>query len=57
MLKDNLPSNDGEKLVLVCGPDGMVKHLAGEKIADGNQGVIGGLLKEMQYTAQNVFKF
>lgn len=58
MLSDHLPkSKDGEKLVLVCGPDGMVEHLAGKRVSNNNQGPINGLLKELKYSAQDVFKF
>jgi cytochrome-b5 reductase len=57
MLRDHLPKGDGDKLVLVCGPDAMVKHVAGEKIASNNQGPVRGLLGQLSYSAQTVFKF
>jgi len=56
VLKDKLPGCD-DSIVLVCGPDAMVKHVAGPKLAENNQGPLKGLLKDLKYTAQNVFKF
>ncbi|KAJ3291162.1 NADH-cytochrome b5 reductase [Rhizoclosmatium sp. JEL0117] len=46
-----------EPVVLVCGPDGMVEWLAGEKKSENNQGPLLGVLKRAGYTPQQVFKF
>ena len=43
--------------ILICGPPGMVKHLAGELPSKRGQGELGGLLKEMGYEPSQVFKF
>lgn len=43
--------------VLVCGPPGMVKHLAGDLPSKKGQGELGGLLKELGFDASQVFKF
>ncbi|EJD03498.1 cytochrome-b5 reductase [Fomitiporia mediterranea MF3/22] len=47
----------GEKVkIFVCGPPGQVASLAGKK--DGmKQGELGGILKELGYTEDQVFKF
>ncbi|KAJ3065526.1 hypothetical protein HDU98_011122 [Podochytrium sp. JEL0797] len=48
---------EDDPLVLVCGPDGMVKWIAGEKRSENAQGPLLGVLQRMGYTAQQVFKF
>ncbi|KAH9984045.1 ferredoxin reductase-like C-terminal NADP-linked domain-containing protein [Russula compacta] len=51
------PAERGEKIkVLICGPPGQVNAVAGKK--DGmKQGAVGGILKELGYTEDQVFKF
>ncbi|CAL1693867.1 unnamed protein product [Somion occarium] len=51
------PSSLGQKVkVFVCGPPGQVNALAGNK--DGmKQGELSGVLKELGYTEDQVFKF
>ncbi|KAI0686825.1 ferredoxin reductase-like C-terminal NADP-linked domain-containing protein [Cytidiella melzeri] len=51
------PASLGEKVkVMVCGPPGQVNAIAGKK--DGmKQGQVGGVLKELGYTEDQVFKF
>ncbi|KAH8992933.1 cytochrome-b5 reductase [Lactarius akahatsu] len=51
------PAELGDKVkVFVCGPPGQVVALAGKK--DGmKQGAIGGILKELGYSEDQVFKF
>jgi len=51
------PASLGEKVkVMVCGPPGQVNAIAGKK--DGmKQGQVGGILKELGYTEDQVFKF
>ncbi|KAJ3171950.1 hypothetical protein HDU88_006760 [Geranomyces variabilis] len=51
------PELGREAAVLVCGPDGLVKHVAGEKPNEVDQGPLSGLLKELGYEARQVFKF
>lgn len=44
--------------ILICGPPGMVKHLAGELPSKKHgQGALGGLLQQMGYDASQVYKF
>jgi len=51
------PASLGERVkVFICGPPGQVSALAGKK--DGmKQGELGGILKEMGYSLDQVFKF
>lgn len=49
------PSNDN--LVMVCGPPGMMKAISGSKAPDYSQGELDGLLKDLGYTKEQVFKF
>lgn len=59
MVEENLPNPLLGPLtkVLVCGPPGMVKHLAGELPSKKGQGEFGGLLKQCGFEASQVFKF
>ena len=59
MLREHMPDPLLGPLakVLVCGPPGMVKHLAGELPSKKGQGELGGLLKELGFEAKQVFKF
>jgi cytochrome-b5 reductase len=43
--------------IFVCGPPGFVKHVCGSKAPDYSQGELDGLLKEMGYEKDQVFKF
>ncbi|KAI9352648.1 hypothetical protein BDR26DRAFT_849625 [Obelidium mucronatum] len=52
-----IPKPADEPLILVCGPDGMVEWLAGEKKSENNQGPLRGVLAKLGYTPQQVFKF
>lgn len=57
VVEAHLPSAKQEDTVIfVCGPPPMVKSIAGPK--DGfKQGEVDGILKELGYTTENVFKF
>lgn len=57
MIKDKLPSPDEDCALLVCGPKGLVTHVAGEKGPKGTQGSLGGLLNELGYNPDQVYKF
>ncbi|KAG8362619.1 hypothetical protein BUALT_BualtUnG0057800 [Buddleja alternifolia] len=55
-------SNPGRKFAyeetyLVCGPPGMMKHISGDKAKDWSQGELTGILKELGYTEDMVYKF
>ena len=59
LLKAKLPppSLDAKVKVLVCGPPGMEKSIAGSKGPKGAQGELDGHLKALGYTAEQVCKF
>lgn len=61
MLASNLPPATAGSMVLVCGPSPMVKMISGDKQKDekGNfvQGPVDGLLKNLGFTADKVYKF
>ncbi|KAG0022063.1 NADH-cytochrome b5 reductase [Podila clonocystis] len=65
MVKDLLPSPDseesasdesGKSVVLVCGPESMVKHVAGTRGMSGHE-PIRGVLGAMGYQRDQVFRF
>jgi cytochrome-b5 reductase len=58
MIKTHLPSsNQKDTLIFVCGPPGMMNHVSGSKNPDFTQGVLSGLLKDLKYQENQVFKF
>ncbi|KAL5547958.1 hypothetical protein UlMin_003189 [Ulmus minor] len=57
MALKGLPGPGEDTLVLVCGPPGMMKHISGDKAKDWSQGEVSGILKELGYTEQMVYKF
>jgi cytochrome-b5 reductase len=57
MLAKALPPPSPDHIVLVCGPPPMLKHIAGDKGDKGAQGPLAGLLKDMKYSDDQVFKF
>ncbi|KNE59183.1 hypothetical protein AMAG_03508 [Allomyces macrogynus ATCC 38327] len=54
-LRDTLPA-PGQAMVLVCGPDGLINHVAGRRGWE-SQGPLGGLLAQLGYRAEEVYKF
>lgn len=52
-----LPSPGADALVCVCGPPPMMEALSGDKNPDKTQGELRGLLKELDYTSAQVYKF
>lgn len=50
-------SSSTDTKIMVCGPPGFMKLLSGEKKSPTDQGELTGLLKDMQYTPEQVFKF
>eukprot|EP01063_Lacrimia_lanifica_P015735 TRINITY_DN22403_c0_g1_i1.p1 TRINITY_DN22403_c0_g1~~TRINITY_DN22403_c0_g1_i1.p1 ORF type:complete len:324 (+),score=113.21 TRINITY_DN22403_c0_g1_i1:67-1038(+) len=55
MIKSKMPP-PGQGKVLVCGPPAMVAAVAGPKVKF-EQGPLGGMLKELGYTEEDVYKF
>ncbi|KAI9262712.1 hypothetical protein BY458DRAFT_491348 [Sporodiniella umbellata] len=43
--------------VFVCGPDGLLKSVSGERARDYSQGKLSGILSELNYTPEQVWKF
>ncbi|KAL6331085.1 hypothetical protein AAG906_009513 [Vitis piasezkii] len=57
MVVKGLPAPSDDSLILVCGPPGMMKHISGNKAKDYSQGELTGILKELGYTEDMVYKF
>ncbi|KAI8820784.1 uncharacterized protein EV422DRAFT_496637 [Fimicolochytrium jonesii] len=59
MIKKYLPApgQGTEAAILICGPDGLVAHVAGAKKNDEEQGPLGGILLKLGYQQRQVFKF
>ncbi|KAJ3113528.1 hypothetical protein HDU96_003310 [Phlyctochytrium bullatum] len=56
MIQDLMPKPGAGK-VFVCGPEPMMAHVSGSKAKDYTQGEVGGLLKKLGYSKDDVFKF
>ncbi|GAN03523.1 NADH-cytochrome b5 reductase 2 [Mucor ambiguus] len=57
VIQEHLPGPQVEdSVIFVCGPPPMVKSIAGETILM-SQGKFGGILKELGYSKNSVFKF
>lgn len=52
-----LPGPSEDSLILVCGPPGLMNHISGDKAKDRSQGELTGILKELGYTEDMVYKF
>lgn len=57
MVLKGLPGPAEDSLILVCGPPGMMNHISGDKAKDRSQGELSGILKDLGYTAEMVYKF
>ncbi|KAI3781901.1 hypothetical protein L2E82_11929 [Cichorium intybus] len=57
MALKGLPAPSEDTLILVCGPPGMMQHISGDKGKDRSQGEVTGILKELGYTEEMVYKF
>ncbi|KAI3891181.1 hypothetical protein MKW98_007486 [Papaver atlanticum] len=57
MVEKGMPSPSEDTLILVCGPPGMMNHISGDKAKDYSQGKVSGILKELGYTEEMVYKF
>lgn len=56
-LKQHLPAPGIDTVVMVCGPPGMMAAVSGGKAPDYSQGEVDGMLKELGYTKDCVYKF
>ncbi|KAI0200962.1 oxidoreductase NAD-binding domain-containing protein [Astrocystis sublimbata] len=58
LLKTVLPEpKEANIKVFVCGPPGLYKAISGAKVSPQNQGELSGILKELGYTEDQVYKF
>lgn len=59
LLKTVLPEpKEGDKLkIFVCGPPGMYKAISGPKKSPSDQGELAGILADLGYTKEQVYKF
>jgi len=57
LLKSALPEPSKDSIILTCGPPPLVNLITGPKAKDKSQGELVGLLKDLGYSAENVFKF
>lgn len=57
MILETMPAPSPEHLIMVCGPPPMMFHLSGNKAEDKSQGELEGLLRDLEYTSEQVFKF
>ncbi|ORZ07906.1 hypothetical protein BCR42DRAFT_425699 [Absidia repens] len=49
--------NKHRRLVMVCGPDGMLNSICGQRARDYTQGSLTGILAQLGLTAKEVWKF
>ncbi|CAK9012813.1 NADH-cytochrome b5 reductase-like protein (B5R), partial [Durusdinium trenchii] len=54
IIKAHLPSPEDDCLLLVCGPKGLVAHVAGDKGPKNSQGDLGGLLKQLGFAPESM---
>ncbi|KAI1174034.1 oxidoreductase NAD-binding domain-containing protein [Nemania sp. FL0916] len=58
LLKTVLPEpKEGNIKIFVCGPPGLYKAISGTKVSPKDQGELSGILKELGYTEEQVYKF
>ncbi|KAI0105884.1 ferredoxin reductase-like protein [Daldinia grandis] len=58
LLKTVLPEPKSENIkVFVCGPPGLYKAISGTKVSPTDQGELSGVLKELGYSKDQVYKF
>jgi cytochrome-b5 reductase len=58
LLKTVLPEpKEANIKVFVCGPPGLMKAISGNKVSAQDQGELTGLLKELGYKEDQVYKF
>ncbi|OMJ16652.1 NADH-cytochrome b5 reductase 2 [Smittium culicis] len=59
LIKKYMPSSSlgDDTVIFVCGPPGMVDTVSGPKVNPAVQGPLTGILKELNFSESNVFKF
>lgn len=56
-LQSHMPGPSKDFKVFVCGPPGLYKAISGTKVSPTDQGEVSGVLAELGYTKEDVFKF
>lgn len=56
-LKEHLAGPSADSKVFVCGPPPMYNSISGNKVSPSDQGEVTGILAELGYTKDHVFKF
>ena len=56
-LEENMPKPGENVHVFVCGPPPFMKAFSGPKVSPADQGELTGILKELGYSKDQVFKF
>jgi len=57
LIQSKLPSPSADAMIFVCGPPPMMKTISGDKTPDYKQGPVEGILKELNYVEDMVYKF
>jgi cytochrome-b5 reductase len=57
IVSKHLPPPSADTMILVCGPPGFMATVSGDKTPDYKQGPVSGILKELHYTEDMVYKF
>lgn len=57
LIQKYMPAPSADSTVMVCGPPPMMKAITGPKAPDYTQGELSGLLLDLGYTKEQVFKF
>jgi cytochrome-b5 reductase len=58
LLRTVLPEPKTENAkIFVCGPPGLMKAISGNKVSPQDQGELSGMLKDMGYSQDQVYKF
>lgn len=58
LLKEVIPDAKSENIkVFICGPPGLYKAVSGPKVSPTDQGDLSGILKDLGYTKEQVYKF
>ena len=51
------PTDGKDVLIYVCGPPAFMAAICGDKAKDYSQGEVGGALKELGFSSEQVYKF
>ncbi|KAI8342380.1 hypothetical protein BC941DRAFT_344579 [Chlamydoabsidia padenii] len=57
LIKTSKKDNHHRRMVFVCGPDGMLQSVCGQRARDYTQGSVTGILAQLGLTSKEVWKF